>query len=156
MNHSPLHFSNILLKNLDHPEKISISLNENEIKYIDELVDEYPEVFEKISNSINDIMQEKDIDIHDFPQIVYIISTVYNSNLIDKMMEKVDIINIVQYTIDSILDCKIIPLSEIELSIIKQIVDSSINLLRMNMGIIKKEEDWCCATFWKSGVKTSS
>jgi len=149
-------FSNILLKNINNTKKISILLNDDEIKYIEELVYEYPEIFDKIGKNINDIMEDKEIGIHDFPQIICIISTIYNSNLIHEMMEKVDIINIVQYTIDSILDCGIIPLSEIELSIVKQIIDSSISLLRMNIGIIKKEEDLCCATFWKNGVKTNA
>jgi len=135
-------FTNILLHNLSNPKKISISLNPNEIRYIKKMVDDHPEIFDKISIQINDLIQEKILGIHDLPQIIIIISNVYNSNIISEIRYKVDIINVVQYTIDSILDCDLIPLPEIEESIIKKIVDSSINLLRMN---IKKEEEICCS-----------
>jgi hypothetical protein len=131
-------FTNILLHNLSNPKKISISLNPNEIRYIKKMVDDHPEIFDKISIQINALIQEKTLGIHDLPQIIIIISREYKIMIPDT---KVDIINIVQYTIDSILDCDLIPFLEIEESIVKKIVDSSINLLRMN---IKKEEEICC------------
>jgi len=135
-------FTNILLHNLSNPEKISISLNPNEIRYIKKMVDDHPEIFDKISIQINNLIQEKTFGVHDLPQIIIIISNVYNSNIINNFADKVDIINIVQYTIDSILDCDLIALPEIEVYIVKKIINSSINLLKMN---IKKEQEGCCS-----------
>lgn len=133
--------SNILLHNLYNSTKISISLNLNEITYIKKMVTEHPEIFDKISTKINNMMGKKRICVHDLPEVIIIISSVYNSNIINELINNVDIIKIVQYTIDSILDSNLIPLPEIETCIVKKIVESSINLLRMNM---EKKDEICC------------
>ena len=67
----------------------------------------------------------------------------YKSHLIKNEIQKVGIINIIRFTLDSILESNIIPLLETELKIIERIVDSSLFLLGSSVDFIKKEEEAC-------------
>ena len=98
-------------------------------------------IIPKYSNRYNKI------DLHDIPQIILLLSTAYNSIPINQYFINIDIVNIIQYTIDSILDSGIIILPQIELTIIKQVVDSSIQLLRMTIPGIITETKWCLSFF---------
>jgi len=127
--------SRVLLSNLTNPD-LEIELNVDEITFLKEILNETPEVFDNI-------VDEK-MDIHDIPQIIASISMVYNSILI----EKVDMINIIRFTINSILDSHLFLSPDIELSIIMKVVDGSIDLLKMNMILSKKDEEvWCYSLF---------
>ena len=130
----------MLLDNLSNSE-ILLLLNDNEKAYLKELLYEHPEVFDKIIKSFDVILSDRNIDLHDIPQIILLISNIYNSNLLEKMLEKVDMVNIVQFTIDSILDSGLLQFPGIEISIIKKILNSSISLL------LKKEENYCFSLF---------
>jgi hypothetical protein len=54
---------------------------------------------------------------------------IYKSHLIENEIQKVGIINIIRFTLDSILESNIIPLLEAELKIIEKIINSSLFLL---------------------------
>ena len=96
------------------------------------------------SKNIDLIIVDNIINFHNIPQIIMVLSTIYSSNIIVKMLDGVDLINIIQFTINSILDSNIIPLPNVELLIIKNLVDASINLLRINMRAIEIESKYCC------------
>ena len=142
------HLRKILLRNLaTNNTNLSVRLNDNEIAYLNELLNENPNVFYKISAALTDVIEYKRIDLHDFPIITLLISNVYNSAILENLLKNVDIINIVQYTIDSILDAELLPLSHLDIDVIEQTVDASVSLLRMNIAAIKKEETWCFSLF---------
>jgi len=131
---------NVLLNNLNNP---SITLNLDEIKYVQGLLQTNPEVFNKIADTVNNIMSDGKIDLHDLPQLLLLITQIYNSNLIHSLLNNVDIINIIQYTIDSLLSSDLLPLPNIEVKTIKSIIDTSINLLRLNIIPIENEVSNC-------------
>jgi len=133
----------ILLDNMNE----SIQLNTNEILYLHRVINDHPEIFQQISANIEAILSDNKIDLHDIPQIILLLSTAYNSIPINQYFMNIDIVNIIQYTIDSILDSGIIILPQIELTIIKQVVDSSIQLLRMTIPGIITETKWCLSFF---------
>lgn len=91
----------MLLDNLSNSE-ILLLLNDNEKAYLKKLLYEHPEVFDKIIKSFDVILSDRNIDLHNISQIILLISNIYNFNLLEKMLEKVDMVNIVQFTIDSI------------------------------------------------------
>ena len=131
---------NVLLNNLNNP---SITLNLDEIKYVQGLLQTNPEVFDKITDTVNNIMSDGKIDLHDLPKLLLLITQIYNSNLIHSLLNNVDIINIIQYTIDSLLSSDLLPLPNIEVKTIKSIIDTSINLLRLNIIPIENEVSNC-------------
>jgi len=98
---------NVLLNNLNNP---SITLNLDEIKYVQGLLQTNPEVFNKIADTVNNIMSDGKIDLHDLPQLLLLITQIYNSNLIHSLLNNVDII---QYTLDSLLSYDLLPLPNI-------------------------------------------
>lgn len=142
--------SDILLQNLNI-HILQISLSPNEIVYLKRIINERPSTFIKMLSNINKIIYENTIYLQDIPQIILVLSDVYRSNIIEEILPGVDLINIIEYTINSILYSKLFYLQE-DLDIVKLLVDSSIELLRIKISIIEKEEDkeeikYCCFYF---------
>ena len=90
---------------------------------------EKPEVFEEISREINEILDNGKIDPHEIPQIVLLISKIYQKNT----PTKINLINIVRYTVEFILDMEMMEYYA-DFATMKNIIDSSIDLLKMNLG----------------------
>ena len=144
--------SSILLENLNN-HILQISLSPNEITYLKKLINERPSIFIKMLSNINKIIYDNTIYLQDIPQIIVVLSDVYRSNIIEEILPGVDLINIIEYTINSILYSKLFYLQE-DLDIVKLLVDSSIELLRIKISIIEKEEEkkeeeikYCCFYF---------
>lgn len=140
--------SNILLQNLNN-HILQVYLNKNEVEYLKKLINDRPTVFLKMSININKIIYDNTVYLQDIPQIILIISDLYRINTIVEIIEGIDLINIIQYTINSILDSKLLYLQD-DSDVIKILSDASIELLRIKISIIekKKEEEeevkYCC------------
>ena len=144
--------SSILLENLNN-HILQISLSPNEIAYLKRTINERPSIFIKVLLNINKTTYDNTIYLQDIPQIILILSDMYRSNIIEEKIAGVDIINIIEYTINSILYSKLFYLQD-DLDIVKLLVDSSIELLRIKISIIEKEEEkkeeeikYCCFYF---------
>ena len=136
----------VLIKNLGNIE-LPVNLSPVEIKFLQALINSNPEMFETIATSVGNIVKNEQISLHDIPHIIIALSNIYKSHFPTKITG-VDLINVVQYTIDCILDSGLIPLPDIEQHIIKSVVDASINLLRMHIGAIE-EDIACCMSFFR-------
>lgn len=119
--------------------KLSIILNENEVTYIQTLIENNPELFNKISEDIKEILADGKLDLHDIPIIVSLITKLFNTNLIKTALINVDLINIIQVTIDILLESGLLPFPGFELKIIKCVIDSSLTLLRTNIKYVEKK-----------------
>ena len=118
------------------------SLSINSFLSITENKVDYKSILNKIKDEIDNILKDDIIDLHDLPQIILLISDIYNNHIFENTIENIGIPNIVQFTLDSIIDSPILPLPDIEKSIIKKIIDSSLQLLKFKSDIIKTTE--CC------------
>ena len=134
----------IKIFNLENISKFK--LNQNEIDYIKFLLSDQLQIFNDIQDQINLLIVNDSISLQDLPSIVLIISDIIHINFVN-ISNKIDIINVIQYIIDTILDSGLLPLPNIELQIIKSIVDTSIQLLKKNVYLIKKEEQYCWNLF---------
>jgi len=129
----PLHlpklenFTLVFSKQMENPTDLS----HNEIEYIKYLVNDTA-AFTNIENAIKEIMRDGKVDFHDIPQIIVAISNIVSLNYID-IYKKIDKIAVIKYIINQIIDSGLLPLPAIELPIIKRIIDSSIDLLEMNL-----------------------
>ena len=140
--------SDILLHNLNI-HTLQISLSPNEITYLKRIINERPSIFIKMLSNINKIIYDNTIYLQDIPQIIVVLSDVYRSNIIEEILPGVDLINIIEYTLNTILYSKLFYLQE-DLDIVKLLVDSSIELLRIKISIIEKKEEeikYCCFYF---------
>ena len=137
-------------------QKLTLQLNPNEIQYIKNVLENDPELLHCIGSSINDIIVDGKLDIYDIPRVIRLISEFYKSHCIDRVIEDVGIINIVKFTVDSIIEFNFLPLPNIERELIKKIVDQSLDLLSLNIEFIKTTEKnliyYLCCLFipsWK-------
>ena len=140
--------SKIIFENLTNPE-LQLELNDHETAYLHELINENPEVFDKIIKGVNAALLNNTANIYDLPQIILVISNVYNSNLVNTMLIGVHMSNIIRFTIYCMLDSGMLSLHNVELSIIIHTIDSSIKLLQMNIALEKKEEIYWFSLFSK-------
>ena len=130
--------SNVLLQNLNN-HILQVYLNQNEVEYLKKLINDRPTVFLKMSININKIVYDNTVYLQDIPQIILIISDLYRINTIVEIIEGIDLINIIQYTINSILYSKLLYFQD-DLDIFKMLIDASIELLRIKISIIEKEK----------------
>jgi hypothetical protein len=79
--------------------------------------------------TINEILDNGKIDLHEIPQIVLLISKIYQKNT----TTKINLINIIRYTVEFILDMEMMAYYA-DFATMKNIIDSSIDLLKMNLG----------------------
>jgi hypothetical protein len=121
-------------------DNIYVKLNQYEIDYVYNLIKLQSQIFNSISNEIQNICYDGKIDIDDIPQIILLISKIYKSNIIMNNIENIDIVSIVKFTFNSILHAGILPLGNIDINVIDKIVNSSIDLLKLNIDIKKNDE----------------
>jgi hypothetical protein len=124
--------TSLLLANVKTP---SYNLLPEQIEWINKFIEASPEVFDIILKDIITITADGKIDSHDIPLLIKLITDVYNSRAIARdMANSNNIIAFVKFTLEVILDSKYVVLPEIEKTIIKGLIDSSISLLSMNVG----------------------
>ena len=144
-NMNSLLLINLLYENLNN--SVSVKLTDSEVNFIEELITKYPNILNQIKDQIDNIISDGKIDLHDIPQIILLISNIYTSHIFEKSIENVEIINIVKFTLDSLIDSSVLPLPNIKKEIIKKTIDSSISLLNFNITTIFKKEKICCYNF---------
>jgi hypothetical protein len=128
---SVISLSTLLLANVNTP---SYNLLPEQIEWINKFIEASPEVFDIILKDILAITADGKIDSHDIPVVIKLITDVYNSRAITRnMANSQNIIAFVKFTLEVILDSKYVVLPEIEKTIIKGLIDSSISLLSMNV-----------------------
>ena len=123
--------STLLLANVKTP---SYNLLPEQIEWINKFIEASPEAFDIILKDILAITADGKIDSHDIPLLIKLITDVYNSRAVARDMANAEnIIAFVKFTLNVILDSKYIVLPEMEKTIIKGLIDSSISLLSMNV-----------------------
>ena len=118
-----------VLKNELTSDKYSVHLTQKEVIFMNDLLNQHPEIFGKIQKTLDDIISDEKVDFHDIPKIVLLISQIYHEHLIGYIVQEVGIINILKFTLDALLESGIIPVPGFALSIVKGVVDVSLDLL---------------------------
>jgi hypothetical protein len=139
----------LLHKNINRGDIFAVSINEEEENFIRRINN--PDLFREVQDVIEKLLEKNgQMHVHNLPEIILIISKVYNSHIIENCIDEIGIANIVKYTIHSILESKLFFMSDVEIKIIENVVDTSINLLAMNSSNgIKKDKD-CCFNIFSS------
>lgn len=106
--------SKIILDKITN-NRLSILLNNDKIIYLQTLLSNNPEVFNKISENIKIIAIGSNLDLYDMPQIILLISNLFNVNLIKHILVNIDAINIIQFIIDVLLESGLLFFPDLEL-----------------------------------------
>ena len=126
-----------------HLEKYAVHLTDNEKQYISILMEKNPEVFTKIQQTMDEIMADGVVDLHDIPKIILLISQMYQANVLVEFIQHIRLLSLVKFTIDCLLDSGLLPIPQVEVVIIKRIVDTTIDLLSTNMDTITRKTKKC-------------
>jgi hypothetical protein len=138
----------ILLENIAVP---AYGLSVEQKGWIQEFIKASPKSFEKIAEDIKTITADGKIDVHDIPAIVKLFADIYHSASTQAdLVNANNVISFIKFTLDVILDSKLLVLPEIEKKVIAALVDTSLSLLSMNIESLKTgKKKWyqiliCC------------
>ena len=121
------------------------SLTPQNIAVINVLINTCPDIFDELNDDIKNIIADNKIDLQDIPSLIHIITKIFNSPVIKSAiinhginLEPEDIVLYIKYTLDTILTSQFLVIPEIQKTIIKKIIDTSLDLLITNIPSIKK------------------
>ena len=145
--------SSILSENTNKTQHI-FYLSQDELKFIQMVIKSYPHKIHQMHEEIKLLVIKGIIQLYDIPQIVIILSNIYHDLLLKHPTDNpISVIHIIKFTIDSVLDAELIPLPNVEISIINQIINTALTLLNMKLPAVKPEES-CCVTYFPSSFLT--
>ena len=109
-------------------------------------------IISKIQTEFDSIIKEGYISLHDIPQLVLLITDILKTNIVQNTIQNVGILNIIKFILDSLFESDLLPLNATEMSMIKSLVDSSLQLLQTNVDLVIQEEQVICSFFEKCNV----
>jgi hypothetical protein len=136
---------------IDRMNEPSVSLTPVEISWINQFITASPTSFTIITNDIQTLTSTGHIGLHSIPKLIKIIADVYNSGPLNSKPE--DIIMFVKFTLYVILNSPLVNLPPMEKAVIEVVVNTSLELLSMNINNIKTEVDIiqsskCCSAWY--------
>lgn len=124
-------------------EQISPTLTKQETQVIKDYVSYYQNITCMITMTITNVLNKNNksqIDIHSIPQIILNIAQIFNSaQLQNEYKDPKNIILLIKFNLIYLLESKTIPMPEIEVEILEQIINSSLDLLSTNIIPIEEE-----------------
>jgi hypothetical protein len=141
MKEETLTIASILLSNLSGI--FAIHLTAIEIDYIKKMIEKNPEIFVQIKEHIDIVLNDGKLDATDIPYLVLIVSNIYHNHYCANVVKKVGVLNIIKYTIDSVLSSGLIPIPAVQLLLVKKLSDTAIELLKLTPGAIEKTNACC-------------
>jgi len=127
-------------------EKYTLHLTPHEMAFTKTLLRDHPELFENIHDTIQDIVSDGQLNLHDIPKLVLLVSQIYHAHMMTTVVRQVGVINLVKFTLDAILASGLVPLPAIEITLIQRIMDTSLDLLNTNL--THKTGPSLCSQFW--------
>jgi hypothetical protein len=112
----------------------SVKLSANDIEFIQRVIIAKPEIFNGIA-----IGTDGTVTVKDIPKLVLTISNLYTDHLRDGDIN-VDIISIIEFTVHILIDT--LPINEFERTLLMDVLTFSIELLKKNLPIIEKYEEY--------------
>lgn len=122
--------------------------SKEELLWMRNFINMYPKTLNLIVDEITEITEDGKIEYHDIPTIIKIISQVYHSETVkNELFNKKNIVILIRFTMDSLLESKFLFLPDIETEIIEKMIDSSLYFLQYELKDIKPEDECCINLF---------
>lgn len=119
-------------------KEYTINLSLNEVKYILDLLHNEQELLGVIGNSIESIISDGVINLYDIPIIIMLFAEIFKAHCLKNIIKDVDIIKIIRFSMNSIIDYQYLPLPNVDRELIKSIMDNALSLLSTNVELNKK------------------
>lgn len=117
-------------------DKYCAHLTPTEVAFVNNLLKDHPEVFHQIQATVTDILADGKLNLHDLPKVVLMISQIYHAHLVKNVVHHVGVIHMVKFTLDALLESGVVPLPELEITLIQKVVDASLDLLQTNVHVV--------------------
>jgi hypothetical protein len=128
---------------LPSASKFSVNLTISEISVITAFLNDVSgTIIPQIKSKIQELLITDTISLHDIPKVVLLITQLVQSKLF--AVKNINLLNVIKYIMDSLIDSKILPIPSGLESAAKSIVDTSIELLNITLPEV---EDECCTIF---------
>ena len=136
-----LEFTTILNSNL---ESNKFNLEPEQLNWIKTFIVLSPNTFNQIIDEIQ-VLKTDNFDIHEIPKLIFLVANVVKTiSIKNDMVKPENIITLIKISLDTILESDILPLPDIDKSIIEYIINHSLDLLSMNILPIEKKINDCC------------
>lgn len=144
----------LLLNNLTNS---IYKLEPNQIKWIETFINNSPQCISELTNELKKISESGEIDVHQLPHLVKVFASIYNNASIQlkEQFENTNILVIIQYTLDVLMEAEIIKIANVKKETISNIIDTSLFLLGMQLGKseptvgeVKDATIFCCKRYF--------
>ena len=107
------------------------TLTPTEIVFMTNLVkDASGTIVLQIQQTLDTVLQDGSISLHDIPQLVLLITQIFQSNV---SVKNVNVLNLIQYTLHVLLESNILPISPQSQTAAKTMIDTSLTLLNTSL-----------------------
>ena len=125
----------VLLEKIPLP---AYQLTIEQMTWIQDVIRVSPKSFDAIVADLQTITADGKIDVHDIPVIVKLFADIYHSGAISTgLVNTKNVIAFIKFTLDVILDSKLLVIPDIHKKTIEAVVDASLSLLAMNIDTIE-------------------
>jgi hypothetical protein len=114
----------------------NLTLSPRELVLINQILSD-ENVGTKINELFAKILEDGKIDVYDVPNLVLVLTEIYRTHIVNKGITDVNVINMIELTLDCILDSDLVPIPELEKKIMQSIIEASLKLLEINLPAIK-------------------
>ena len=134
--------------------RCTLQCNPEELAYIQKLIQDHPALFHTVEKEMNHVLEDGILNIHNIPEIVLLLSQLFEIHFIQHSIQEIGIGNLVRFTVDAVLDSNLFHLPKIETEIIKRVVDVSLQLLSAD--VKSSPTSVCCGGLFGSMSKPTS
>jgi hypothetical protein len=142
--------STLLLSNIHTP---SYHFTQEQLNWIKQFITSSPDSFKQLTTDIQAIIEGGQIGLQSIPKIIHLCADIYNNAALKNgLSNPANILLFIRFTLDTMLSSKYLPLPEIEKELIQQLVDTSLNLLEINLVPMEneiQELDSCCHAIFR-------
>ena len=123
--------------------KYQLRLSPEEISFLQDFLAHDDALRSELSSIVAEIQMHHSLDFHDIPLLIRTLAELFRTHLIDREIQRVGVVNIVRFVLDSLLESGVIPLPSLEESILRKLIDGSFDLLQYNSQLPPSSR--CCS-----------
>jgi hypothetical protein len=145
-------FHTTLATNLNNPRCTSF-LDEDDERFLQRIVECNPDLIDTLFDTILNTIQSEVLDLHMIPSLVLLLFRGMSGFLTEYSSPRhgpPDLTSVLRFVIDSLIDSELFCLPNVKRKVVRESVDTSIELLRTTLPTIVEEEQRCCG--WLFGT----
>ena len=122
-----------LIQQFENQCHLDYEMSDHDTAYLSFIMEHNPAVFHNIESGVQDLVKKGRVGVHDIPQIVVLLSKLFQDHKEAHGYDSVDLFNVVEFVLDTMIDSRVIPFHDMESTLVKRVIGSSLELLKMNV-----------------------